>query len=246
MTEHAIVTGSSGGIGAEVCRLLHKGGWSVTGFDIEPPERTDPWAHEPVDLGVPGLVTEAAEALPRSRGPVTAIVHCAAIQTLGAVGTVAAQDWHRTLRVNVLALDELTAVCREDLRANQGSIVAISSVHAVATTAGIAAYATSKAALNGWVRAAALDLAPDVRVNAIQPGAVRTRMLTSGLVRRPDDGTVDEALNLLGKSTPLGFVAEPEDIAQLVVGLLDPAVSRYMTGCVLNADGGALIRLSTE
>lgn len=246
MTGHAIVTGSSGGIGAEVCRLLHKGGWNVTGIDSQAPERTAPWAHEPVDLGVPGLATAAVEALPASRRPVTALVHCAAVQQLGAVGTVPAQDWHRTLRVNVLALDELTGVCREDLLANQGSIVAISSVHAVATTAGIATYATSKAALNGWVRAAALDLAPEVRVNAIQPGAVRTPMLTSGLVRRPDEGTVDEALNILGNNTPLRFVAEPEDIAALVIALLDPAVSRYMTGCILNADGGALIRLSTE
>jgi len=138
------------------------------------------------------------------------------------------------------------AADRDDLVAHRGAVVAISSVHAKATTRGIAAYATSKAALNGWVRAAALDLAPHVRVNAIQPGAVRTGMLLDGLARRPDEGSPDQALEALAARTPLGAVAEPADIAAAVGALLDPAVTRFMTGVTLPADGGALIHLSTE
>jgi NAD(P)-dependent dehydrogenase (short-subunit alcohol dehydrogenase family) len=110
----------------------------------------------------------------------------------------------------------------------------------------MAAYATSKAALHGWVRAAALDLAPEVRVNGVQPGAVRTEMLTRGLARRPEEGPLERALGTLAAKTPLQRVAEPEDIAQLVNVMLSPAFNRFVTGSILAADGGALLRLGTE
>src|SRR6185437_11329494 len=122
-------------------------------------------------------------------------------------------------------------------------VVAVSSVHARATTREIAAYATSKAALEGWIRAAALDLAPDVRVNAVAPGAVRTPMLVEGFARRADEGSVEQAMSLLAARTPLGVVAEPVQLARLVAALLDDDVTGFMTGAVVTADGGALLRL---
>ncbi|HVM20125.1 MAG TPA: SDR family oxidoreductase [Egibacteraceae bacterium] len=245
MSRHAVVTGSSGGIGAAVCRYLTDSGWTVTGLDVADPPGGG-WRHVPCDLGVSGQAAAGAAAARESSGPVTAIVHCAAVQALGGAGAISGDDWRQTLQVNVVALDELVGACRDDLVAHRGAVVAISSVHAKATTRGIAAYATSKAALNGWVRAAALDLAPHVRVNAIQPGAVRTGMLLDGLARRPDEGSPDQALEALAARTPLGAVAEPADIAAAVGALLDPAVTRFMTGVTLPADGGALIHLSTE
>lgn len=246
MTGHAIVTGSSGGIGAAVCELLGEQGWNVTGFDIDPPPAEAQWHHVPVDLAVPGAAASAAAKPRDDLGRITAVVHCAAIQTLGPVGTVSAGAWQRTMQVNVIAVDELIASCRDDLIVGRGAVVAISSVHATATTTGMAAYAASKAALNGWVRAAALDLAPAVRVNAIELGAVRTGMLVEGLARRPEDGTPEVALALLSEKTPLKFIAEPAPVARLVAMLLDPDVSGYVAGCVLRVDGGALTQLSTE
>lgn len=246
MTGHAIVTGSSGGIGAAVCRLLHQDGWSVSGLDLAAPADLPLWDHVPVDLSGPGAAADAVKAARKRHGPVAVLVHCAAVQTLGGAGTVPADAWQRTFQVNVVTLDELTGACREDLIAAQGAIVAISSVHASATTPGIAAYATSKAALNGWVRAAALDLAPAVRVNAIQPGAVRTNMLVEGLARNAASRDLEEELNIVRKKIPLQFVAEPHHIAELVVELVNPKVNRYMTGSILSLDGGALIHLSTE
>ena len=79
----------------------------------------------------------------------------------------------------MVAVDALLSGARESLAANSGSVVVISSVHAHATTGGVTAYATSKAALEGWVRSAALDLGPGIRVNAVAPGRLTPRSFTT-------------------------------------------------------------------
>ncbi len=240
---HVVVTGSSGGIGRAVCTRLLEQGHAVTGVDAVPLLGA-PWNQIQADLSQEGSAFSAGLRA-RAKAPVTHLVHCAAIQVLGAAGHVTDDVWLASLRVNVLALDELLRACLRDLQQAHGAIVAVSSVHATATTRGMAAYATTKAALQGWVRAAALDLAPDVRVNAVQPGAVRTNMLTAGLSRRPGEGTVEESLQVLASKTPLELIADPEDIAEVVGFLLEPR-SRFITGSTLAADGGALLRLGTE
>jgi NAD(P)-dependent dehydrogenase (short-subunit alcohol dehydrogenase family) len=241
---HAIVTGSSGGIGRAVCSQLLQEGHEVTGIDSTL-LLAAPWRQIQADLSVGGEAF-AAGLRAKAHAPVSHVVHCAAVQILGGAGQVADDVWMATLRVNLLAVDELVRATIDDLKALAGSIVVVSSVHATATTRGMAAYATSKAALHGWVRAAALDLAPEVRVNAVQPGAVRTQMLTRGFERRPEDGSVEEALGLLASKTPLQLVAEPGDIAEVVRVLLSPAFNRFVTGSIIAADGGALLRLGTE
>jgi NAD(P)-dependent dehydrogenase (short-subunit alcohol dehydrogenase family) len=173
-------------------------------------------------------------------------VHAAAVQILGAAGKVAVADWARSLQVNLLAVDEIVGACEDTLRAGRGSVVAIGSVHAFATTREMVAYATSKAALTGWVRAAALDLAPQVRVNGLAPGAVRTPMLESGFARRPDEGGIEGSLRALAAKTPLQAVAAPEAVAAMVATLCDDEVSGYVTGSIVVMDGGALLRLGTE
>jgi NAD(P)-dependent dehydrogenase (short-subunit alcohol dehydrogenase family) len=245
MTAHVLVTGSSGGIGAAACRRFTAAGWKVTGVDRQPPPDRAAWTHLSIDLSEPGAGTTAvAEA--GADAPLHAIVHAAAVQVVGAAGHIDRDDWRRTLQVNVLVLDEMVGAAETQLRAHRGSVVAIGSVHASATTREMAAYATSKAALAGWVRAAALDLAPDVRVNGVAPGAVDTAMLAAGLRRRPEDGAAGEALARLAARTPLGVVARPEAIAELVWVLADPATASFVTGTMVVADGGALVRLGTE
>jgi NAD(P)-dependent dehydrogenase (short-subunit alcohol dehydrogenase family) len=130
----------------------------------------------------------------------------------------------------------------------QGAVVNVSSVHAVATSANIAAYAASKGGLLALTRAMAIEFAPDdIRVNAILPGAVDTQMLRAGLVRdHAGAGTMEERLENLARNTVNGRVGRPEEIAHAIYFLADHVQSSFMTGQALIVDGGATARLSTE
>lgn len=245
MTGHVLVTGSSGGIGAAVCTRFAAAGYQVTGLDIAAPPEQATWTHQSCDLSEPGAARDAARTA-TSRVPVDVVVHAAAVQFLGSAGQVPSSDWARSLQVNLLALDEVVGACGDSLRERRGSVVAVGSVHAFATTREMVVYATTKAALGGWVRAAALDLAPQVRVNGVAPGAVRTPMLEAGFARRPAEGGIEASLRALADKTPLQAVAAPEAIAAMVATLCDDEVSGYITGSMVVMDGGALLRLGTE
>ena len=129
-----------------------------------------------------------------------------------------------------------------------GSIVNVGSVHAVATSANIAAYAASKGALLALTRALAIEFAADkVRVNTIQPGAVDTPMLRSGLNRGHLQGdSTMELVRALGARHVIGRVGQPDEIGRAILFLADPTWSSFVTGQALTVDGGATSRLSTE
>jgi len=134
------------------------------------------------------------------------------------------------------------------MRGHDAAIVNVSSVHAIATSTNISAYAASKGALLSLTRALAIELAPDqIRVNAVLPGAVNTPMLHDGLVRGPVQGAdIQELMRELGRRTVIGRVGRPEEIAQAILFLADNDRSSFMTGQALVVDGGATARLSTE
>ena len=127
-------------------------------------------------------------------------------------------------------------------------MVNVSSVHAIATSANIAAYAASKGAMVAFTRALAIEWAADqIRVNAILPGAVDTPMLHAGLERGHLSGSnLDELMNQLGRKTVMGRVGKPQEIAQGIFFLANGQQSSFMTGQTIVIDGGATARLSTE
>ena len=122
-------------------------------------------------------------------------------------------------------------------------MVVVSSVHARATTGGLTAYATSKAALEGWVRSAALDLGPEIRVNAVAPGAIDTAKLSEGFARWGE--SAEERKAVLRERTALRRIGEPADVAAAVSFLIGDD-ARFITGSVLVVDGGATARLGSE
>jgi NAD(P)-dependent dehydrogenase (short-subunit alcohol dehydrogenase family) len=132
--------------------------------------------------------------------------------------------------------------------AGTSAIVNVSSVHAVATSANISAYAASKGGLLALTRAMAIEFAPDnIRVNAILPGAVDTPMLRAGLQRGHVSGsTMTDRLENLARKTVNRRVGTPEEIAHAIYFLADSTQSSFMTGQALIIDGGATARLSTE
>jgi NAD(P)-dependent dehydrogenase (short-subunit alcohol dehydrogenase family) len=236
-----VVTGSAGGIGRAITAKLEHHGHRVVGLDRS---GCRPDSHDrQIDMADTDALLSVAHELAGGY-EIRALVHNAAVQPMGAVGETSVADWIEALRVNVLAADVLAGAFQRSLAAQSGAVVVVSSVHARATTGGITAYATTKAALEGWVRSAALDLGPHVRVNAIAPGAVDTAKLREGFDRWGPD-LADERREVLRERTALGRIADPCEIAEVVDFLLGPQ-SAFMTGSILTIDGGASARLGSE
>lgn len=241
MTRTVIVTGAAGGIGSALCERMRKDGYHVIGIDRD----SSPAADESlrVDLREFEQLVVLGRDLARSY-ELKAVVHNAAVQPIAGAGDTTLAEWSDALHVNVIAVDALVSGTRQSLAANDGSVVVVGSVHGRATTAGITAYATSKAALEGWVRSAALDLGPTVRVNAVAPGAIDTAKLREGFARW-GEAAAEERKTILRQRTALGRIGEPGDVAGAVSFLISDD-ARFVTGAVLVVDGGATARLGSE
>jgi NAD(P)-dependent dehydrogenase (short-subunit alcohol dehydrogenase family) len=240
VTGAVIVTGAAGGIGTALCERVRKDGYLAIGIDRNVAPAADTYLQ--VDLSESEQLVDLGRELARDY-ELKAVVHNGAVQPIARAGETPFGEWENALRVNVLAVDALIAGTQENLAAHDGSVVVISSVHARATSGGITAYATTKAALEGWVRSAAMDLGPDIRVNAVCPGAIDTAKLREGFARWGE--TAEERKELLRQRTALRRIGEPSDVAGAVSFLIG-ADARFITGSVLVVDGGAMARLGSE
>lgn len=158
------------------------------------------------------------------------------------------EEWDKTMASNLRSIFLTSQFGYPFLKNAQGAIVNVSSVHAVATSKDISAYAASKGGIMALTRAMALEFAQDgIRVNAVLPGAVDTHMLRSGLNRDHVSGaSIDERMRDLAGRTVMGRIGDPEEIAKSIFFLADRDQSSFMTGQMLIVDGGATARLSTE
>lgn len=241
MTRAVIVTGAAGGIGAALCRRAREDGYIAIGIDNEPASEAD------VDVQFDLREFNQLAKLGRDLAvdyELKAVVHNAAVQPIAGAGETSFTEWSDALRVNVLAVDALVSGTRDSLAAIDGSVLVVGSVHGRATTGGFTAYATTKAALEGWVRSAALDLGPEIRVNAIAPGAIDTAKLRDGFARWGDE-SAEVRKSILRYRTALRRIGEPKDIAGAMSFLIGDD-ARFVTGTVLVVDGGATARLGSE
>lgn len=240
MTRAVIITGAAGGIGAALCERMRQDGYVTIGIDRNPSPAADKQLQ--VDLRKSDELIEHGRELARNY-QIKAVVHNGALQPIGRAGETSLADWFDALRVNVIAVDALVSGTSENLAGNDGSVVVISSVHARATSGGITAYATTKAALEGWVRSAAMDLAPEIRVNGVAPGAIDTSKLREGFARWGE--SAEERKAVLRERTALHRIGEPSEVAGAVSFLIGDD-ARFITGAVLVVDGGATARLGSE
>lgn len=246
-----LITGAAGGIGRATVKYFSGKGWRVIGVDRNDfndvfPEtglfiRAD--ISDPKAIEV--IYNQAKEFSPM----LDVVVNNAAVQIAKPMVETSAEEWDLVMASNLRSVF-LGAKLAYPLfkEAGGGAIVNVSSVHAVATSKNIAAYAASKGGLLALTRAMAIEFAPDnIRVNAILPGAVDTPMLRAGLQRgHLDGGSVDDRLENLARKTVNGRVGNPEEIASAIFFLGDSAQSSFITGQALIVDGGATARLSTE
>lgn len=244
-----LVTGAAGGIGSATVRAFAAAGWRVLAIDrraeAAPAEASRFFA---ADVSRQDDVEAVFEGVGSEVDRLDALVNNAAIQTFKPLLDTEVREWDEVMASNLRSAYLMARHAHPLLRVAAGSIVNVSSVHAVATSVDIAAYAASKGGLVALTRAMALEFAPHgIRVNAVLPGAVDTPMLRDGLRRAFLKGTsVESRMTELGLRTALGRVGRPEEIAQSILFLADAARSSFITGQTLIADGGATARLSTE
>ena len=242
-----LVTGASGGIGIGIVEALVQAGWKVLGSDHPSTTPSTQLSYSckdwiPADLGCLSRDQHQLEAFREAvlsavdDGGLMAIVHNAAVQRLGSFEQLDLDDWRHTLEVNVMAPVAISRALLPQLKRQGGSIVHIGSIHSQLTKPGFTAYATSKAALAGLTRGMAVELGSSVRVNAIEPAAIKTPMLEAGFAETPDLKSHLEAFH------PTGTIGRPADVARAVLFLLDP-VNRFLNGCVLPLGGGIHSRL---
>lgn len=249
MTERlALITGVLGGVGQATAEAFKRAGWSVAGVDIAEPLEDQPIdRYERVDISDPDQIAQLFAGIGERYGRLDALVNNAAIQIDKPILATTDAEWDLVINTNLRSAFQCTRAAHPLLTTAKGAIVNVSSVHAVATSINVAAYAISKAALAGLTRTTAVEFAADgVRCNAVLPGAVDTAMLRAGLSRRPHPDGVEGNMANLAERTPLGFVALPNQIAPTILHLADNEESAYTTGQLIVVDGGASISLSTE
>jgi glucose 1-dehydrogenase len=245
-----LITGAAGGIGRASVSLFTQKGWHVIGVD-----RSKFGADFPESgLFIQSDISRAEEmeAIFEKTHQFTesldALVNNAAVQVAKPITETTVDEWDAVMASNLRSVFLGVKLAYPLLKAKGGAVVNVSSVHAIQTSANIAAYAASKGGLLALTRAMAIEFAPDnIRVNAILPGAVDTPMLRAGLGRgHVGHGDVQERLDNLARKTVSGKVGKPEEIAHAIYFLADNEQSSFMTGQALVVDGGATARLSTE
>jgi len=232
----ALVTGAAGGIGAAIVRQLRAEGAAVAVADRDV-SGVEAEAHLPGDLLDPAYADGLPKAAFEALGRLDIVVNNAGVITRGPVTATTDADWALSLGVNVEAPFR---VCRGAIPilagAGGGAIVNVASCWGVRPGPNHALYCMTKAAIASLTQCMGMDHAHQgVRVNAVCPNEVNTPMLRTGFAKRGFDP--DTAVAELGRTVPLGRIAEPEDIADVVVFLASDA-ARYMCGALVEVNGG--------
>jgi len=245
-----LITGAAGGIGRAVVAHFAGKKWRVIGVD-----RSDFGDGFPSngsfirsDISRGDSLKSIFKKVKEFTTSLDALVNNAAMQIAKPIIETSIEEWDAVMEANLRSVFLGVKLAHGLLKVNGGAVVNVSSVHAIQTSANIAAYAASKGGLLALTRAMAIEFAPDnIRVNAILPGAVDTPMLRAGLERgHVGNGDMQERLDNLARKTVSGKVGKPAEIAHAIYFLADNDQSSFMTGQALVIDGGATARLSTE
>lgn len=237
----ALVTGGARRLGAAIARRLHATGYDlalhyrhsaadmaalVAQLEAERPGSAFPLQADLAEYDrLPELVAQTVGRY----GRLDALVNNASAFSPTPLGTITPADWDAQFLINARAPLILAQAAAPHLKAARGAIVNLVDIYAERPLRDHVVYCMSKAALVAATRALALELAPEVRVNAIAPGAILW----------PEEGKPEAAKAALLARTPLGRTGSEDDIAGAVLWLLQGA--SYTTGHVLPVEGGRLL-----
>ena len=237
----ALITGASGGIGGAIALAMAGQGANLvlngrredalnktaSSLTLKGDARVEIIPMDLAEIDAAGALIAEAEA---RLGGVDILVNNAGLTRDGLLVRMSAEDWQQVLEVNLSAVMRLSkAALRGMMKARWGRIIQISSVVGYTGNAGQANYAASKAALQGFTKSLALEVASrGVTANLIAPGFIETAM-TDGL----NEAQVAKAL----ERVPMASMGKPQDIAAAAV-FLASAEAGYMTGASLHINGG--------
>ncbi|RYD16351.1 MAG: pteridine reductase [Lysobacteraceae bacterium] len=237
----AFVTGAARRIGATIARTLHAGGYDLALHCRNSCDELDALAAElervrpestvtlQADLADADCLPELVDAALARFGRLDALVNNASAFHPTPIGTITPSQWDDLFAANARAPLFLAQAAAPHLAARGGAIVNLVDIHADRPLREHSVYCMAKAALAMATRALALELAPDVRVNGVAPGAVLW----------PEAGKDEDERAHLVARTPLARIGTPADVAGAVLWLLRDAP--YVTGEILRVDGGRAI-----
>ncbi|MDM1061834.1 glucose 1-dehydrogenase [Empedobacter falsenii] len=240
----AIVTGGGNGIGKACCEMLAAYGANVvvSDYKIEPANKV---VEEITSKGGNAIALECdvtkdeelvnlVEKTLEAYGQINILVN-----NVGGGGAgrespyeISVNEFERVFQMNVFSMWRLCQLVAPHMKSSgYGSIINMSSMASINKSPAISAYASSKAAINHMTRNLAFDFGPEIRINAVGPGAIRTQALQTVLT--------PEIEKTMLKHTPLERLGEPEDIAGAVLYFAAP-VSVWVSGQVLFVNGGGV------
>jgi 3-oxoacyl-[acyl-carrier protein] reductase len=229
-----LVTGSTGGIGLETAELLRAEGATVvttgrSGGDIA------------ADLSLAGEPERVVRETIDRHGRLDVLVNNVGYSEIRKLEDVTDEDWQASFEINLMSAVRATRAALSGMRARgSGTIVNVSSTAAKRPSTGMPDYSVLKAALLSFSRLVAdLHAKDGIRCNAVTPGPTATQAWLGDGGLADQQGEREEVLAKVAAGRPLGRLAQPEEIAAVIVFLCSPRAS-YVTGAAWSADGGTV------
>ncbi|ROU03663.1 SDR family NAD(P)-dependent oxidoreductase [Histidinibacterium lentulum] len=237
-----LVTGAASGIGRAVGELALKDGHEVLCLDRDA-RVTEVYADRERARAVVGDITrpeDCAAAVAEAVavfGRLDGLSHNAGIQRYGSAEDTPDETWNEVIAVNLTGGFNMARAALPEIRKAKGALVFTGSVQSHATQGNVAAYTAAKHGLYGLVQSIAVDFAAEgVRANLVAPGSVRTPMLEWAVAQSDDPAGLWRVLDGMH---PMGRIAEPEEVAGVILFLLSER-ARFVTGESVRVDGGLL------
>lgn len=241
----ALVTGATSGIGRATAHRFASAGARVAlvGRNVEAledvaegvAERGGEAAKIVADVTDEADARRAVEEAVERFGGLDVLVNAAGVISNGTVETTPLAEWDAMMNVNLRSVFHLMQLAAPHLERRPGNIVNVSSVTGLRAFPGVLAYCVSKAGVDQLTRCAALELAPKgVRVNAVNPGVVRTEIHRRGGM---EEDAYRAFLERARETHPLGRHGDSEEVAELILFLASDRAS-WITGATYSIDGG--------
>ncbi|URK86278.1 SDR family oxidoreductase (plasmid) [Rhizobium sp. RCAM05350] len=235
-----LVTGASTGIGLETIKRIKNEGGTV--FAAHRRGALDIEGVRSIGLDVTNEENwaQAIGEVLSLAGRLDTLINNAGVRESGSVEETTLEQWHRLIDVN---LTSIFIGCRAAVpairQAGGGAIVNVGSITGIRGTENMVAYSASKSGITSMTSSLALDLAKDnIRVNAVCPAAIRTRMVTDWLGSVADTDAAEAAVLM---KHPIGRIGRPDEVASVIAFLASDDAS-FMTGMSIPVDGGRSIR----